>query len=280
MRAPIKVYDSLAPQLLEKIKQGDSVFYIGSNVLSPPRYKYTEQMMDLAESEQLFRKLQQENPTAGKVTKAYREVISKGIYKGLKDLIHRVWPEPGSALDSIGRMTAVKSVVTTLFDTHLEDVSRKYRPVDVLTGSELATSEKLSINKSKKEDELHIYALLGVISEPDTLFVSEKMITELGKAIFYSESKTKFMENLLRNKILVVVGYDIRDPYDSFFPALLNSITYEAESPIIEDIYVADSLRYNTSYGRWAGRDEIEMKYINIEATQFLKELKNALDSG
>ena len=278
MRPPKTIYSEIPSQLLEKIKQGNSIFYIGSNILSPPRYKFTEEIMKLAEIEDPYRKLEQESRKPGSNTRVVRDIPSEGIFKEVKEFMRRKWPEPSSTHHSIAKLRTVKSIITTLFDTYLEDVSREYRPVNVLTGIGIVNNEKnLSSYERQEGDDLLIYKLLGDIAKPETLFISENMMKELGGIMLSSGSNAGFMKDLVRDKILVVVGYDDRDDYDNFFPALLNNITYSYKESILEDIYVVDTLQYYSSYGSWAGKDESEMNYVNMEASKFLTELVKAV---
>ncbi|MGE5661166.1 MAG: SIR2 family protein, partial [Ignavibacteriales bacterium] len=263
LRKPKNLFDYPTPQLLEDIKNGQAVFFIGSAFLEPPRYKHLEEILIHFEKEKRVSELTKE-------PKYRDQIASLGYrpYSELETFLHEVWNGPTESDYLLGKLRKGSIMITSLFDTSIEKaIESRNRKVTVVRGSEsIDTMYSIDFNKT----DLLLYKLLGDIDHPDSLYLSDNMMWALRDLFKGSEKAVNFLKGIIDKKSLVLLGYDGRDIYDNFFRALINDMSYMFKKSHTKAIYLVNQLEYDNYYGVWEKREEDDISIITLPPVEFL----------
>ena len=94
--------------------------------------------------------------------------------------------------------------------------------------------------------------------------------------IVFEKSKSLFY-NLIKDKTIVLLGYESSDKFDKFFNKVMNDIGYESDRPITKKMYFVNQLSYNTNYGLWRNTREEDKIAINLNIKEFILKLTDKL---
>jgi len=142
------------------------------------------------------------------------------------------------------------------------------RPVTVIAGVD---SVDRNFDLDFRKSDLVLYKLLGDIERPKTLRLSDKTMEDFRESFRNSEIAMMFMNGIIKNKALVLLGYDSRDIYDNLFRAVINDMAYKLGEPLTKEIYFVGQLDYDNYYGGWERRNENDINIITLSSVEFLR---------
>jgi SIR2-like protein len=261
---PKNVFDYPSPQLLEDVKNGHAVFFIGSAFLEPPRYKHIDEILSYVEKVEEMNKL---------LKKPYYSTQIASVnylpYSELKAFIEEVWKAPTESHNLLAKLQGTNIMVTTIFDSSIEKAMQNNdKEIIVVTGSESIT-KNFPINFGSVN--LFLYKLLGDIDNPKTLCLTDRMMQNLRNSFKKSETAVALLQQIIEDKTLVLLGYDGRDTYDNFFRALVNDISYKFNKSLTKDIYLVGQLEFDNPYGIWEKRNQNDISVITLSPVDFLR---------
>lgn len=164
-------------------------------------------------------------------------------------------------------------MITSCFDRSIRAaLKRTKKDLIRVTGHDTTDSD---FNLENEEHDLVLYQLLGTVDEPVTLRLTNKQIYDLRREIRDSPHSVEFTKSLLKKNSLVILGYESRDLYDQVFRELINDLYFYKKLPegYPEDFYFVNELRYDTTYGLWAGKGEEDLNIISLSPSVFIKKL-------
>ena len=198
-------------------------------------------------------------------------------YDKLRSYLEVVWPisNTSSVHDLMANLGKVNSLITTIFDTNIENnIKNMGKRVRVVTGVESLSSDSTVDTTSY---DFLLYKILGTIDKPDTLRLSsgsssDDVTMASLRDKFKNSDHAKFLLGLIRDKTLVLLGYTNVDIFDSFFRELFNDLSYRSER-LTKDMYFVNVLTYDTYVGLWGHRDENDIKIIALHPDIFIAKL-------
>jgi SIR2-like domain len=255
------------PSLLDDHKQGRTIFYLGSYFLDPPRIKYESEITDLFE---------QEKKEANVLGRAFSTV---GEYEDLIKFAYGKWEV--SALDRpvyqlLTKIPSLDLIITTLFDNSIERAYERYsgsKDVNVITGIESTDESYRSLNKKKPT----LFKILGSVNNPKTLCLSEETMFDLRDRLMSSDNAKEFFLNIIKDKTIVLLGYESNDRFDKFFSKVVSDVCYYLESPITRNMYFVNEITYNRYYGLWENTKTENIFAIDLGISEFLRLLSKRL---
>jgi len=262
---PKNVLDSPPGQLMNDIRKGNTVFFVGSGLLCPPRYLHSDKMLKLFERERTLDDLQREH----EISEESRGIASLGhkvTVSAFDNFVKNTWSSPKESHYMLAKLPQGSLLITSLFDTLIENAAKK-REVEVVTGTDIFDA-KFRIDLSKVD--ILLLKLLGDKERPATLCLSNDLMWDLRNNIRTSEKAQNFLRSILDKRSLVSLGFDSRDMYDSFFVSLIGDLSYAVEGPLTGSVYFVTDLDFEAS------REDLEyamrspITWINLTPDEFL----------
>jgi hypothetical protein len=172
------------------------------------------------------------------------------------------------------RISSLNLIITTLFDTTVERAYTEYntRKIHLITGVD---SSREDFDENLNEKDLTLYKILGTIDKPDTLSLSDDTMFDLRDKLMSCQKGVEFFRQIIRDKVIVLLGYDSRDRFDKFFAKVINDVSFDLDFPITNKMYFVNNLQYDTYYGLWRNTEKDNIIAIDMNIREFLERLNS-----
>ena len=214
-----------------------------------------------------------------------RPTTTKEAHLQLHNYLESIWPpymneNPLILLRNIGKVTCI---LTTIFDTNIEYAANIIgKKLSVITG--IDSIYDFSREKMKKiKENLILYKLLGSIDRPETLRISTELSTKDSLSALSDEFRRakhpfEFLNDVIKDKVLILLGYEDSDIYDRFFRKLINDSYYTLGKSFIKKIYFINEFNERTYLGIWGDKDESDIRIMPLTPKNFVRSLAGGVD--
>lgn len=263
-----KIMPNPPDQMKKELMEGDCVFFIGSQFLNPPRHNHMEEIISCIKIDTAAAEYKKAHTWRG---------AGIGTYSQLRGMLKKLWSEK-NYLDLQRLITEprdINTLVTTLFDSYITTaLESKVKNLQNITGT-MSTQPEQTKNISQKD--FVLYQLLGNIDKPGTMRISldtyshDDSVYAMRDEFKSSSYAAQFLKSRLEKKVLIFLGYDINDIYDSFFGQLINDMYFNSGKRLLtRDIYFVNKVGYDTYYGLWEDRDKTDLNIIPLSPSEFI----------
>ena len=91
---------------------------------------------------------------------------------------------------------------------------------------------------------------------------------------FRTSHAATFLTNLLKDKSLILLGYNDRDLYDGFFREIVSDLGYTSHDFRMEEVYFINSVGYDTYLGIWGNaKDETPVTILSLAPREFISQI-------